>query len=279
MRLRWLAMGVVALCLCTLPSIAGDGAWPRYEEGIRALRDGDIKTAQQRFESALVADPNFCDAHYRLGQICERRRDVRGAVARYKKVEKKWPTYPLAQERLGQIAIKLGDKKAAEHCFKEVVDARPNLDAWLQYASVLLDLKKYKEAEAALDEAKKRAPNDLRLLDQYGRLYLETDRFPQALVVYTTIAEKMPRDATAHYMKALCLKELGREADSVEVFEKVLDIDPFHKGTILRLIATYQDDPRKDARVADLERRLEMIKKRPAPVRRVSGTKKREKAG
>ena len=122
MRLRCLAIGLTLLAVSVH---AGDGAWPRFQEGVKAFRRGEIDTAKQRFESALIADPGFSDAHFYLGQVCEKKKDVRGAVARYKKVEKDWPTFALAQERLGQIAIKLGDKKSAEHYFKVVVEVRP----------------------------------------------------------------------------------------------------------------------------------------------------------
>ena len=151
------------------------------------------------------------------------------------------------------------------------VEARPTLNGWLQLGAVQMDLKQYKEAEASLEAGAKMTKRNFRLTELRARLYIETERWDKAADKYEEIAKKFPRDGTPRYLRGLCFMQLERGGEAAASFQEVLEKDPFHKGAIRNLIKLWKDDPSHRGDVSDLEKRLEMIKKKPPRVRRVSG--------
>ena len=87
---------------------------------------------------------------------------------------------------------------------------------------------------------------------------------------YCKILKVMPKDATILYLRALCLGELGRGTEAAKEMEGLLKYDPYHRGAIHHLLKVFADDPTKKKLVADLEARLERLRKYPPKVRRVS---------
>jgi tetratricopeptide (TPR) repeat protein len=272
MRSRWIIGGLALFLFAGLVK-AEEGAWVRFKAGVDAYQRREYATAKKRFQEAIGADASFGDAHYYLGVLEQRSGKLRAAVASFKRVEKKWSTYPLARERLGQIAIRLGDKESAELYFKEVAEIRPCTSAWTQLAAVQIDLKKYEEAEAGLDAAEKLAPGDLNVVDLRARMRVEQDRHAEAAQLYALILEKMPRDAITRYLRAKSLLEDKQVGAATDEFEKVLEFDPYHEGSIKELLELYRDDASKVERTRVLELKLERIRKKPARVRPVSGSR------
>lgn len=262
-----------ALLMAATLAGAGNGAWPRFEAGVKAYRRGDLRQAEQHFEAVITAEPKFGDAYYYLGVLQQKKGSMRNAVRMFKQVEEKWPTFVLAQERLGQMALSLRKPKVAEKYFLVVAKKAPSVNSWLQLASVQVDIAKYKEAEASLKECTKLTKNNLSVVELQARLYVETDRFQEGYDAYSKILKVMPQDTTVRFMRALCLQELKRGDEAVDEMEKVLKSDPYHRGALLRLIEHYMDKG-KEKRVAVLTARLEQLKKRPPRVRSVSGKKK-----
>jgi tetratricopeptide (TPR) repeat protein len=267
MRLGWIA----TLALCAGLASADDGVWPRFQAGVKAYHRGDFEAAQASFESVVRRQSKFGDAHYYLGVLAERRNDLRGAVRRFKSVETKWPMYVPSQQRLGQIALRLRDQESALHYLGNVVAVRPTVNAWMQLAALQLDMKKHKDAEASLKACAKLTKGNLSVIELEARLYVETGRHKMAHDAYSTILKVMPRDATVRYLRALCLIELGLSSDAVREMEAVLKYDPYHKGAIHHLLKTYAHDPVREKQVAELQARLERLRKHPPKVRQVSG--------
>ena len=103
--------------------------------------------------------------------------------------------------------------------------------AWRMLAANLLALRDYAEAEEALQHA-------LRLRDQVS----ETERLhidgysanrrgdsEAALTAYERIVDLSPRDAVAHFNRAVSLRLLGRDAESLEAYDPVIELDPQHR--------------------------------------------------
>ena len=134
----------------------------------------------------------------------------------------------LAAERLGQMALRKGDKEKALEHFQVYVKERPSGQAYMQVATVQLDLKKFKEAELSLAEAKKTLRGNLDLAEMYGRLYLETERYGEALESYRAIIKKIPIDNRARFLCGNCLKRLERLDEAKREYRQVLERDPFH---------------------------------------------------
>lgn len=262
-----------ALMLCATFVLAEESAWTLLDRGLKEMRKGRLTRAERIFEAAIKSDGRCEDAYYYLGIISEKKKLQRQAEGYFLKVTDKSPTHSLAAERLGQIALRKGDKEKALEHFQVYVKDRPTGQGYMQIATVQLDLKKYKEAELSLAEAKKTLRGNLDLAEMYGRLYLETQRYREALEAYQTIVRTIPIDNRARYLCGNCLERLDRPADAEREYRQVLTKDPYHVLTLRALVRMYADDGSRSAEVAEYKKRLKAIAKRPPKVRRVSGTK------
>jgi tetratricopeptide (TPR) repeat protein len=273
MLMRKLSVAV-ALMLCATFVWAEESAWTLLDRGLKEMRKGRLDRAERLFEASIKRDSRCEDAFYYLGVISEKKKLHRQAEGYFKKVTDKSPTYSLAAERLGQMALRKGDKEKALEYFLIHVKDRPTGQGYLQVATVQIDLKKYKEAELTLAEAKKTLRGNLDLVEMYGRLYLETERYRKALEAYQTIVKTIPIDTRARFLCGNCLERLDRMADAEREYRKVLEHDPYHALTLRALIRLYADDSSKSDEVDDYRKRLKALAKNPPRVRRVSGKKK-----
>ena len=263
-RTRFVILGILLVAGTTLS--ADESAWTMLRKGREYFSNGDFRRAKPCFESAIRRDARCTQAYYYLGRIYESKHQSSDAVKAYEAVPEQDPTYSLAQDRLGQIALRAGDrKKAAEHIEKSV-EARPSLDGWLQLATILMEIEEFKKAESALAKAAKMTKGDVALDELRARLYVATERYDKALSLFESISKRFPRDSNARCMAALCLSRLDRPGEAEAAWLEVLEKDPFHKASIQLLLSLWQDDASKDERVADLEKRLEMIRNSPPKV-------------
>ncbi len=250
-----------------------ESAWTLLEKGIKSFQKKKYDRAEQYLTAARRMNAKCYDALYYLGAIYQKRGDHKTAEKAYAKVPKDAPTFALACGRLGHIALKKGDFKAAEERFTVLAKAQPTTNSWMQVAAVQMPQERYKEAEASIAEAAKFSKGNLDLTELKARLYMETKRFPEALKCYTEILEKIPVDSTARYLRGYCLNELKRSREALAEWNKVLEKDPWHQMTLGALIQAYEEDAGKEELVAEYQRRIEILKKNPPKVRRVSGSK------
>ena len=263
-----------ALMLCATFVWAEESAWTLLDQGLKEMRKGRLSRAERLFDAAIKRDGRCEDAYYYLGVINEKKKLHRKAEALFLKVTDKSPTHSLAAERLGQSALRKGDKEKALGHFLVYIKDRPTGPGHMQVATVQIDLKKFKEAELSLAEAKKTLRGNLDLAEMYGRLYLETERYEEALKSYRKIVKTIPIDNRARFLCGNCLERLGRPADAKRKYREVLTRDPYHRLTLHALVRLYADDRSKSAEVAEYRKRLKALAKHPPKVRRVSGKKK-----
>jgi len=261
---------VAALLFAAVPAMTAESAWTLLDKGIKYFERGEYDRAQGHFAAALRRDARCQDACYYLGVINEKRGKVKEAIALYKRIDPKYPTYSLAAQRMGFIAQSRGDLKTAEAQYLIHAKARPTATSWMQVAEVQLDQEKYKPAEASLAAAAKFSPGNLDLVEMQGRLYMETDRYAEALKEYDRILATISKDSNARYLSGVCLKELHQEAEAVKRWEAVLEIDPWHACALRSLVEAYTGDPDKTDKVKEYRRRLAILKKAQPKVRRVS---------
>jgi len=255
---------VVALAAAAAPG--GEGAWGAFEQGLKAYRSGDFAAAEAAMRAALAQDPRVEDAHFYLGLCLERKGDA-GAKASFGKVTEAYPTYALAQERLGHLCLKAKDLEGACRHFEAAVKARPSADGWLQLGVVETDRKRYAEAEAALRKAEELSQGNLDVQDALARVYLETERFGDALARYDAIVKAMGTDTGARMGRAACLKRLDRPAEAAEELQALLKLDPLHTGALALLVELWAGDSARTSECDALRKRLDWVRRNPPKVK------------
>ncbi|MEM8885537.1 MAG: tetratricopeptide repeat protein [Planctomycetota bacterium] len=266
--MRFIALLTALLALAPVAA-AETSAWTMLEKGITAFNAKKYDRAGALFEAALRRDNKCFDASFYLGQVHEKKGKDKKAVAEYGRVPKEHSLYPLAQSRLGQLHLKRGEKKEALACLKTSVEMRGNANLWMQVAGLQIELQKFEDAEKSLEAASKLVKGDFRLIETYGRLYVESKKYGKALDQYNQLAKRFKDDYTVHNMRGLCLMELGREDEAARAFERVLALYAYHKGAMRNLIRLWEDKPAREADVEELVTTLERLEKYPPKIKRV----------
>lgn len=83
---------------------AGGSASALYNQGVILWNQSKYPEAKEKFEAAAKADPNYADAHYRLGMANLNLGDMPGAVAAFEGYLKAAPTGEYADQAKGILA-------------------------------------------------------------------------------------------------------------------------------------------------------------------------------
>jgi tetratricopeptide (TPR) repeat protein len=133
-----------------------------FERGLDAYKHDRDEEAVEDFKQAVQLDPDFAEAHYRLGlaynatkQTEEANKSFEQAVKVYEKLTKQDPKNSDAYYFLGLCFEKLGKYDDAVRALKEAVKTSPdeNDDKYFELASAQYKLAQYDESVRALNKA------------------------------------------------------------------------------------------------------------------------------
>jgi tetratricopeptide (TPR) repeat protein len=163
------------------------------------LSGGDDEKALSELDKAAANDPKLPMVHYNLGIVYKRRHDY---------------------------------EKAKEEFLKDVAvepDVAVNYD---ELGTISLDLEQNDEAQRYFEEALKR--NSQLPASWYGLAKIEraAKRYPQALKALDSACALAPKSASAHYLRAQTLMQLGRKAEAETEFAIVRRL---HQETVDKL--------------------------------------------
>ncbi len=172
----------------------GDATALVYNEGTEALRLGDNKTARERFEQALVLNPDLDQARAALMVLYINAKDYALAAAASEKMLEKKPTDLNAKRILYDSYKGLGDKAKTKEAFDALAAADPKV-----LIKGLFD-----EAQAAFNNGDTAA--SMASLDEI----LSID----------------PEHPKTFYLRGLCLTNLGRNVEAKASLEKFIALAP-----------------------------------------------------
>jgi tetratricopeptide (TPR) repeat protein len=142
-------------------TVSGD-AREAFDRGMSAYRDDRDDEAVEAFKRAVELDPDFAEAHYRLGlaynatkKSDEAEKAFRDAVKAYEKLTRRDEKNSDAFYILGLCYEKLGEYDDAVKALKEAVKTSPteNDDKYFELANAHYQLAQYDEAVRALNKA------------------------------------------------------------------------------------------------------------------------------
>jgi protein O-GlcNAc transferase len=148
-----------------------------YFEGIRLL------------SKALVANPDFAEAHINLGRMQAECRDYKAAVESYRRAIRLNPRLPLAHNNFSALLLNLGYREEALSHSQAAVAMAPNYaDAWHNRGNILIEMGRFDEARAS-----------------YERAYAGD-----------------PANVDAAMGRALAFQSTGKHVDAIAAFDRVL---------------------------------------------------------
>jgi len=128
--------------------------------------------------------------------------------------------------RLGMAYMSIEHWGLAMSALKNAVEIDGNnIDARLWYARVLARLRRPDHAAFQLLQAKRLAPDDVRVAKQLGIAFYDRSRFDKALVELGRARELDPNDAQTSYALGLCREAKGELAAAIAAYRNAVRLD------------------------------------------------------
>ncbi|HEX6185203.1 MAG TPA: serine/threonine-protein kinase [Pyrinomonadaceae bacterium] len=224
-----------------------------YENGAYFLSIRSYDAAVRDLRQAVALQPDFPEAHNRLGRALMGKGQFRAAADEFRTaVEQRGGKYPTAQYNLGFVLQQQRENEQALEAYRAAADARGGTypDAFYQMGSILLETpgRAAEAAEAfrkAIEQNKGRDPEAHYRL---GFALVQQKDLNGAEAAFREAINQRGGDfAFAHYNLGLLYQQTGRTAEAIAEFETYLQQAPNDENRH-RAENTLRDLRRKAAR-------------------------------
>lgn len=286
---------VAALAETPAPTKIPEGARKLFERGNEFVKKESWGRAKGEYTKAVQAYPQFKDALYNLGVVCEQLNLRDEAISNYRKYLELSPTSADVWTQLG-VLYDVGENKAeAETAYRKALASDPKFGRAHHNLGVLL------EEQGKLDEAQQHLLEFVKLEEAAGRkngdayyslgvlclrrgqgrtakLLLEKalDVDPSTVIYNNAMGdvylmEKQPEVAAVHYKKALekdpryalahsglgdAYRALGKVKEAAASYRKALELRPDYALVYYKLGLLYEKIQPADA-IKDFEKYLQ----------------------
>jgi tetratricopeptide (TPR) repeat protein len=195
---------------------------------LSALLESSGKTSEALFEikKAVEREPNKVMLYHALAQFYARHNMIKDALNEYEKILKKNPDDLKAATMLALLNQSSGNNDAAKKVYKYILEKYPkdglaaNNLAW-----ILAEGGNKRDLDEALklaQTAKDAYPDDPRVADTLGYIYLKKGLPENALGQFQMANEKLQDEPTILYHLALAMVDLKKGTDAVSYLNKSL---------------------------------------------------------
>jgi len=217
--------------------------------GLLLARTGKPEEARPELLNATKLDPGILGAESKarawraLAQIDRATTDFAQASGDLLQALKLSPETPEDTLLAASLADAAGDAALAEKSYRRVLNEKPDsVEATTGLAHILIQQKKYPEAEALLRPAHEKDPSNPALTAQLAAVLVAQDN-ADALPLLQGFHQKRPQDTAITRMLAKVLADAGEYADSDQLYVALLTLTPKdpdllagHGQNLLRLL-------------------------------------------
>lgn len=210
------------------------------------------------FERVLATDPRDSSARLGASAVAAARHDFRRALEQAQNALEVAPGDPDAYGALGDALIELGRYDEASDAFQEMLDARPDLNAYVRvaYARELYgDIEGAVEAmQLAIEASRPSGETAAWVRSQLANLYFNTGALDEGAPQYEASLEAFP--GYVHALAGLARVAAGRAdySEAIELYEKVVSHQP-----VLEYVAALGDTYTAAGRDADAQRQYDLV--------------------
>jgi len=177
-----------------------------------------------------------------LGRLFLRKTDLKRAFACFKKaIELNRLDIP-SYHYLGQISFKTGELDKAIGYFTKALELSPrHADRAFKIAMMLLDKKKYKEAEKILKIMLKNNSANIDLQEDVAEACLDHGLFDLAIKTYSQVLTEDPERSYLKKPLGMAYMKGGHLQEAVDIFERIIANTPEDIELLIALAQTYLD--------------------------------------
>jgi tetratricopeptide (TPR) repeat protein len=227
-----------------------------------------VYSKQRNFQSAVTAfqkvielDPKRASAYFELGDIYFRMQKWGDAISLLEKGVALDPNRPQALFTIGNANDALPDFAKAADAYERFLKLNPE-NAWmgeLKLGQDRLELEQYDQAVAALEQAAKAQPQDIKVNYTLAQAYQKAGQLEKAEATYENLAAINPTDAATYYSQIVKMyDEAGRNENAIEAAKKVIELSPKSEIAVFNLGIMYQKLKRYDEAIATFKQALQI---------------------
>ncbi|HOX00239.1 MAG TPA: tetratricopeptide repeat protein, partial [Deltaproteobacteria bacterium] len=188
---------------------------------------GKVDASLGQLKQAAGMEPDNASIVHAIAQFYVRNRMIGKAMDEYESLINKNPNDLKAAVMLAQLNQSQGNLKEAKKVYTYVIEREPkNVLAANNLSWILADSGNPSDLTEALrlaQIAKEKFPDDPRIADTLGYVYLKKGLVENSLGQFRLALEKMPQEPTINYHMALALSQLSRNPEARKYAEAALN--------------------------------------------------------
>jgi putative PEP-CTERM system TPR-repeat lipoprotein len=207
-----------------------------------ALATGDMDKAAEAFAKVKAAEGDTAVVANLGGLLQLSNLDAPGARKTFTAITQESPDFMPAQINLARVLAMQGDGPAAEKVLVDILAKRPAVEpALTMLASDYAQSNRLPEAVALMEHAHAAAPDNVRLVNGLGDLYIRSGNAQKALDL---VGQTKGADASSNELlalKAAAHTALGQKDQARDAFSQILKQDPTQLAVRQRLAGLLVD--------------------------------------
>jgi Tfp pilus assembly protein PilF len=183
--------------------------------------------AIDHYQKALAIQPNYIDAHFRLGELLESMGHADQAAQQYRQTVALYPRHEPAHERLGNLLMKNGKVDDAIAEFQLGVDGDPDsVDAHKALGKALLVKGDVADGLDQWETAMRLSPDDWRLPNEFGVYMANSGEYPKAVDYFKRALNINLQAVEPMTNLGVVAAKTGFAEQARTLFKQALAIDP-----------------------------------------------------
>jgi tetratricopeptide (TPR) repeat protein len=219
----------------------------------------NYSAAVTAYQKVVELDPNRASAFQGLGDIYFRMQRWNDAVGALEKGVALDSNNKQALFQIGNAYEELRDFAKAAEAYERFLKLNPE-NAWTGYlrlGSCRMEIQQFDQAVAALQEAQKAQPRDLKVNYSLAMAYRKAGQYDQAEAVLKSLAEINPPDASTYYSDIIKMyDEAGRNENAIDAARKVIELNPKSEMAVYNLAIMFQKLKRYEEAIATFQQAL-----------------------
>ena len=228
----------------------------------------NVYSSQRNYSSAVAAynrvieqEPNRAEAHFGVGNIYFKMQNWNEAIASLEKAVSLNIENKEALFYIGNAHEELRNFEKAADAYERYLNLNP-VNPWTGYLRLGLcrmELNQFEGAVAALEEAQKSQPQDLKVNYSLAQAYQKAGQFEKADQTYRNLAQLKPDDAISYFGFIVKMYDEGGQYEkAIEPAQKVIELNPKSEMAIYNLGIMYFKLQRYDEAIATFNRAIEL---------------------
>jgi tetratricopeptide (TPR) repeat protein len=224
-------------------------------------RQRNYSAAVPAFQKVIELDPQRGVAYLELGDIYFRMQRFTDAVAMLEKGVGLDSTNKQALFTIGNAYDEMRDFAKAADAYERFLKLNPE-NAWLGYLKLgqdRMELGQFDQAVAALEQAVKAQPRDIKVNYTLAQAYQKAGQLEQAEATFKNLAGLNPADAVTYYGQIVKMyDEAGRNENAIEAAKKVIELNPKSEIAVYNLGIMYFKLKRFEEAIATFKQALQI---------------------